>query len=82
MNLPPEFKQAPSLPVIRNMLKKHFHLQYRKFKTANYRYLDPTFNEKRLWVSRLLTQFLYDNAVIVSLDETGFRSDTSKSMQW
>ena len=49
--LPPELKQVPSLPTIRSMLKKHFHLQYHKFKTANFKYRDPTFNEKRLWTS-------------------------------
>ena len=80
INLIPLNKKIPSVSVLRIILKNHFHLQYKKFKTANYRYYDPTFNEKRLWVSRLLTQFLHDDAVIISLDETGFRSDNTKSM--
>ena len=64
------------------MLKKHFHLYYKRFKTANYKYKDPSFNEKRVWVCRILTQFLSDKAMVICLDETGFRSDTVKDMKW
>ena len=81
-NLPEDLAKAPSTAYIRLMLKKHFHLQYKKFKTANYRYRDPSFNEKRVWVCRILSQFLHDNALIICLDETGFRSDTVKDMKW
>ena len=81
-NLPNDLQRAPSTSYIREILKKHFYLQYKKFKTANYKYRDPTYNEKRSWVCRILTQFLHDGALIISIDETGFRSDTVKDMKW
>jgi hypothetical protein len=42
---------------------------------SNLKYSDPLYNEKRLWVSRLLTTFLKDDAIIISVDESNFRSD-------
>lgn len=54
-NLPTDLKKAPSTSYIRLILKKHFHLWYKRFKTANFRYRDPTFNDKRVWVCRILT---------------------------
>lgn len=81
-NLPKTLKKAPSTSYIREILRDHFKLEYKKFKSANYKYRDPSFNEKRLWVSRILASFLYHNAIIISLDESGFRSDTTKDMKW
>jgi hypothetical protein len=78
----PTTTKVPSDFIIRQILKKHFHLKYKKFNTADYRYRDPTYNLKRLWISKLLAQFLYDDAVIISVDETGLRSDTTKKMKW
>jgi len=61
------------------ILKETFHLKYKKLNPANYKYRDPTFNEKRLWISRLLANFLLDGWLIVSIDESNLRSDnTSK----
>jgi hypothetical protein len=80
LNLPHGIVKAPSASTIGSMLKKHFKLEYMKFKAANYRYRDPTYNEKRQWISRLLAQFLYDNAALIAIDESGFRSDTVKDM--
>jgi hypothetical protein len=61
------------------ILKNTFHLKYKKLNPGNYRYRDPTFNEKRLWVCRLLAHFILDGWLIVSIDESNLRSDnTSK----
>lgn len=46
------------------------------------RYLDPTYNEKRLWVSRLLAQFHKEGAVIISIDESNFRVDSFPKRKW
>ena len=46
------------------------------------RYKDPTFDSKRLWVSRLLAQFISDNALIISIDESHLRHDSQKRYQW
>ena len=48
--------------------------------TANLKYRDPTFNDKRLWVSRLLAQFLFEDALKITVDESDFRSDTLPAM--
>ena len=54
-------------------------MRYGKTQAANVRYRDPTFNDKRLWVSRLLAQFLVEDAIIISVDESNFRSDVLPS---
>jgi len=73
---------APSLPIIQSILTQHFHLRYRRASPAATRYLDPSFNEKRLWTSRLLAQFLFEGAVIISIDESNFRADSFSKRQW
>lgn len=51
-------------------------------KTTTAKYYEGTYAEKRLWVSRLLTQFLHDGAVIVSIDESNFKSELEKDWCW
>ena len=46
--------QVPTAPVIRKVMKDTFALKYKTLSKANVKYKDPLFNEKRLWVSRLL----------------------------
>ena len=46
------------------------------------KYRDPLFNEKRLWASRLLAQFLADGAIIVCVDESNIRSDSLGGKRW
>lgn len=65
-----------------NILKDKFHLRYGKTQASNLKYRDPTYNEKRRWVARLLAQFMYEEVVIISLDESNFRSETFPSRQW
>ena len=74
----PSLKQliVPSDKTILKILKEHFHLKFGKMHTANLKYRDPTFNDKRLWVSRLLAQFMYEDALIITVDESNFRSDS------
>jgi hypothetical protein len=80
----PEFSQlkVPSNSTILKILKTDFHLKFSKSSKANPKYRDPTFNEKRLWVSRLLAQFFAEDAVIISMDESNFRSDHLAAKQW
>jgi hypothetical protein len=47
-------QRAPCKSTIGKIVKNDFHLRYKKLNTANFKYLDPTYNEKRLWTSRLL----------------------------
>lgn len=50
----PSDQRVPSVTTIGLMLKKHFHLRFKTQPPAMVKYLDPTFNERRLWASRLL----------------------------
>ena len=72
----------PSETSINTILHKHFHLKFKSSKASMIRYLDPTYNEKRLWVSRLLAQFHKENAVIISIDESNFRVDSFPKRKW
>lgn len=47
--------KVPCLSSLRRVLKEHFHLRFGKSLAANIKYRDPEYNEKRLWVSRLLS---------------------------
>ena len=63
-------------------MKETFQLKYKSLEKANVKYRDPLYNEKRLWVSRLLAQFLIEDAVIISIDESNFRHDALPLKQW
>ena len=72
----------PSLPNVKldpghisRVLREDLHLRFLRYDSAMVRYQDPTFDHKRLWVSRLLSQFLLDGALIISIDESHIRHD-------
>jgi hypothetical protein len=47
-------QEVPSVTTIQKILKIQFHLKYSALDKGNLKYRDSTFDEKRLWVSRLL----------------------------
>ena len=47
------------------VLREDLHLRFLRYDSAMVRYQDPTFDSKRLWVGRLLAQFLIDGALII-----------------
>jgi hypothetical protein len=64
------------------MMKEKFHLKFSAQEQANAKYRDPTYNEKRLWTARLASQFLIEDALIISIDESNFRHDTIPKKSW
>ena len=52
-HLPLEVRH-PGMQRVQKLMKSRFHLKFRAASPAMVRFLDPTYNEKRLWVSRLL----------------------------
>ena len=79
----------PSLPNVKvdpshisQVLRQDLNLRFLRYDSAMVRYQDPTFDHKRLWVSRLLSQFLLDGALIISIDESHIRHDSRKQYQW
>ena len=74
--------KVPSKATMLKCLREQFHLRYGKDSGANPRYRDPTYNEKLLWVSRLLAQFFLEDALVISVDESNFRSDTLPQRSW
>ena len=75
-------RNPPNLGSISHILKNDFGLRYKSYNGAIVRYKDPEFNEKRLWVCRILSQFITDGALIISIDESNFRHDNTKQYQW
>ena len=49
-----EAARVPSMPIISKIIKEDFHLKNATYKGSMYKYQDPSYNEKRLWISRLL----------------------------
>ncbi len=58
---------------MQRILHEHFDLRFKKMKGENIKYNDPGLDGKRVWVSRLLAQFLFEDVLIVSIDESGFQ---------
>ena len=79
--LPPTVK-PPGMSTIYYILRKEFSLRFRPSPPVLTRYLDPAYDEKRQWVSRLLTHFMQQGMVIVSVDESHIRADSFAKRQW
>jgi len=78
-------KDVPFEQCLRKVLHLRFNMCYRRASNARFKFQDPTFNEKRLWVSRLLAQFYTqesDNVLLISIDECSFRSDKTIHSAW
>lgn len=74
--------RPPSESTLTSILRLRYHLHYSKFDSSSYRYRDPTFNEKRLWICRMLSQLIHDKALVICVDESNFRTDSIKGMAW
>ena len=48
-------------------------MRFRAVNAAKIKYNDTDFDEKRLWVSRLLAQFMMADVLILSIDESSFK---------
>ena len=64
------------------MLKRDFKLRYRLTNAASIKYNDTDYDEKRLWISRLLAQFMMADVVIVSIDESSFKQEGIPARYW
>ena len=74
--------KPPGMSTIYYILRKEFNLRFRPSPPVLTRYLDPAYDEKRQWVSRLLAHFMQQGMVIVSVDESHVRSDSFARRQW
>ena len=75
-------KKPPCAKTLSKILNESFRLKYKHTDKSKLKYKDPTYNEKRLWVSRLLAQFLFEGVLIISIDESSFKSDVLNHKQW
>ena len=64
------------------MLRDDFQLRYRVANAAKIKYNDVSFDAKRVWVSRLLAQFLLSGVIIVSIDESSFKQEGVTKQYW
>ena len=74
--------RKPGRYTIRRILHERFGLTFKDTRTDLARYNDELLDEKRIWISRLLAQFLMDNVVIISIDESGFQSGYGPGLTW
>ncbi len=63
-------------------LHKNFGLKFRKFNQKGQKYEDVEFEERRIWVSRLLGAFTMEETLIISIDESSFREGSNVQKQW
>ena len=74
--------KAPAFSTLSQILREVFHQQFKKEDLACVRYRDSIYNQKRLWISRIVAQLMSDNVVILSVDESNIRSDALREKQW
>ena len=67
---------------MRKILMEDFQLRFRAANAANIKYNDVSFDDKRVWVSRLLSQFLLAGVVVVSIDESSFKQEGVAKRFW
>jgi hypothetical protein len=67
--------RCPCVSTVRKMLIRDFQLRFRAANAANIKYNDVGFDDKRVWVSRLLAQFMLSGVIIVSIDESSFKQE-------
>ena len=64
------------------MLREDFQLRFRFSNAAKIKYNDVSFDEKRVWVSRLLAQFMFSGVIIISIDESSFKQESVAKRYW
>ena len=75
-------EKPPSTWVLSTLMKKEFALSYKHFDSAKIKYNHAMFDDKRLWISRLIVYFLKQEVVIVSIDESSFSTKLTKNCRW
>ena len=78
-------KQLPREPkefTVRRILHEPFGLTFKTARPELARYNDESFDEKRVWISRLVTQFMMDEVMIISIDESNFQSSYGPGKKW
>ena len=78
-------KQIPREPMeftVRRILHERFCLTFKTARPELARYNDESFDEKRVWISRLVTQFMMDEVLIISIDESNFQSSYGPGKKW
>lgn len=77
--------KVPSNFWLQRILLTKFNLVFRRgINTSCYMYQSPSFHQRRLWASRLLAHFFLNepDLLIVSIDESSFRSDRLPKSAW
>ena len=64
------------------ILHDRFGLNWRAFNTARLHFYQARFNDKRMWVARLLVQCLSEDYLVVSVDESSFSTSQMSRRRW
>ena len=74
--------KVPGKDTVSMILKEKFLLRHVKYDGSIARYRDPLYNDRRIWLARIMTQLICEDVLIVSIDETHFRSDIAMKKRW
>ena len=74
--------RIPSKTTVTKIIHDRFGLSYRAFNSAKLRMYQAKFNEKRVWICRLLAQALSEDFLVVSIDESSFSTSQLARMKW
>ena len=77
-----QLTREPKKFTVRRILREHFGLTFKTARPELARYNDESFDEKRVWISRLVTQFMMDEVLIISIDESNFQSSYGPGKKW
>jgi hypothetical protein len=77
-----DIDKLPSASTVRLILKNKFGLRFRSFDSATLKYSSCLYDEARVRASRLLTQFLQEEALVVCIDESSFSTNIKKGKHW
>ncbi len=61
---------------------RKFGMRFRAANAAKIKYNDVDYDSKRVWVSRLLSQFMMAGVLILSIDESSFKQEGLPRRYW
>ena len=74
--------RQPSYKVVRQIFKDRLGIKFRGYNSANLRYNDEKFDDKRLAICRVLTQLMKNDHLLISVDEAHFNHIQYQKRSW
>ena len=75
-------RHTPSKKLLSGVFRHVLKLRYARFESKGALLGVPELSNRRLWVSRLVTNFLAEGALVISVDEAALQLDMHNRKQW